>query len=160
MTRLRSLAATLLVAGLALLPAGAAAQLRTERVLSLEGARKALVASEAEARRNSWPVSIAVVDAAGELLAFVRLDGAHPASVNVSRAKARTAARFRRPTRAMDSLVTAGRGALLVADDALPLEGAVPILVGGVVVGAVGVSGATSAQDAQVAAAGAAVVVP
>jgi uncharacterized protein GlcG (DUF336 family) len=160
MSRLRPLVVALLAAGLTLLPTAARAQLRAERVLSLEGARKALAAGEAEARKNGWAVSIAVVDAAGELLAFVRLDGAHPASVNVSRAKARTAARFRRPTRAMDSLVTAGRGALLVADDALPLEGAVPIVVGGAVVGAVGVSGVTSAQDAQVAAAGAAVVVP
>ena len=157
----RSLAPSILVTALLLaLPASARAQLRTERVLSLEGARRALAAAETEARRNSWPVSIAVVDATGDLLAFVRLDGAHPPSVNLSRGKARTAARFRRPTRTMDSLVTAGRTALLNADDALPIEGGVPILVGGVVVGAVGVSGVTSAQDAQVAAAGAAAVVP
>ena len=160
MSRLRPILAALLGAALLALPTRASAQLRTERVLSLEGARRALAAAEAEARRNSWLVSIAVVDASGELLAFARLDGSPVTSVAISRGKARTAARWRRTTKAMDSLVTAGRAALLNADDALPLEGGVPILVGGTVVGAIGVSGVTSVQDAQVAAAGAAAVVP
>ena len=155
----RPLAALALAAALAV-PARVQAQLRETRVLSAEGARRALAAAEAEATRQRWNVSIAVVDAYGELAAFIRMDGAPPNSIVLSREKARTAARFRRPTRVMDSTVTAGRQALLVADGALPLEGGVPIVVDGVTVGAVGVSGVTSPQDAVVAAAGAAAVRP
>jgi uncharacterized protein GlcG (DUF336 family) len=142
------------------LPGRLAAQLREARVLSAEAARRALAAAEAEARKNRWDVSIAVVDAYGELAAFLRLDGAPPLSIELSRAKARTAARFRRPTRALDSSITAGRMALLAADNGLPMEGGVPIVIDGVVVGAVGVSGVTSQQDAVVAAAGAGAVRP
>ena len=142
------------------LPGRLAAQLRETRVLSAEASRRALAAAEAEARKNSWGVSIAVVDAYGELTAFLRLDGAPPLSVELSRAKARTAARWRRPTRVLDSTITAGRLALLNADNSLPLEGGVPIVVNGVVVGAVGVSGVTSQQDAVVATAGAGAVTP
>jgi uncharacterized protein GlcG (DUF336 family) len=114
----------------------------------------------AEARQQKWAVSIAVVDAAGELVAFLRMDGAPFSSIDVSRAKARTAARFRRPTRALDSALTAGRLAILGLEGATPVEGGVPIVVGGEVVGAVGVSGVTSAQDAQVAQAGVRAVTP
>lgn len=128
-------------------------------MLGAEGARRALAAAEAEARRNGWNVSIAVVDAAGELVAFLRMDGAPPASVDLSRGKARTAARLRRPTRGFDSSATAGRTALLSTDLVL-LEGGVPIVVAGTAVGAVGVSGVTSQQDAVVAQAGAGAVTP
>lgn len=141
-------------------PTAAHAQLRAVRTLSTEAVRKALQAAEAEARRQGWSVSVAVVDGAGELAGFLRLDGAPPSSVAVSQAKARSAARFRRPTAAMDSALVAGRTAFLVIPDAMPVAGGVPIVVDGEVVGAVGVSGVTSAQDAQVARAGAAVVVP
>ena len=136
------------------LPRAADAQLLDAQVLSLEGARRALAAAEAEARRNNWNVSIAVVDAAGELVAFVRMDDASPASVDISRAKARTAARFRRPTKAMEEAVQGGRVVMLAFEGVTPVEGGVPIVVGGKVVGAVGVSGVTSPQDAQVATAG------
>jgi len=158
-TARRALAALATVAALAL-PGRLSAQLRDARVLSTEAARRALAAAEAEARKNSWGVSIAVVDAYGELAAFLRLDGAPPLSIELSRAKARTAARFRRPTKSLDSSITAGRMALLNADNGLPMEGGVPIVVNGVVVGAVGVSGVTSQQDAVVAAAGAGAVTP
>lgn len=147
-----------------LLSAGAAsaahAQLRQTRSIAGEGAQRALAAASAEARGRNWAVSIAVVDAAGELVAFLRLDGAPYSSVAIAQAKARTAARFRRPTRGLDSALTAGRLAILGLEGVTPVEGGVPIVVSGEVVGAVGVSGVTSAQDAQVAQAGVAAVQP
>ena len=152
-------AALLLVAAL-VAPSQLAAQLRPAPVVAADGAQRALAAAVAEARQQGWAVSIAVVDAAGELVAFLRMDGAPYSSIDVSRAKARTAARFRRPTRGLDSALTAGRLAILGLEGATPVEGGVPIVVGGEVVGAVGVSGVTSAQDAQVAQAGARVVTP
>lgn len=148
-------AAFLLVA-----PATLHAQLRTARVVALEGAQRALQAALAEAMKQGWQVSIAVVDVAGELVGFARMDGAPMASVDISRAKARTAARLRRSTRTLDSTLTAGRLAILGLDGITPVEGGVPIVVNGEIIGAVGVSGATSAQDGQVATAGAAVVKP
>ncbi|MEJ7811967.1 MAG: heme-binding protein [Gemmatimonadaceae bacterium] len=142
------------------LPAAAAAQLRPARMLTAEAAQRAIAAADAEARTNGWNVSIAVVDQAGDLIAFLRRDGAHAGSVDIARGKARTAARFRRPTKSLDSSLMAGRLPILAFEGVTPVEGGVPITVGGEVVGAVGVSGATSAQDAQVAAAGAAAVKP
>lgn len=130
------------------------------RSVAAEGAQRAIAAATAEARQHGWAVSIAVVDPAGELVAFLRLDGAPISSVDIARAKARTAARFRRPTRIFDSTLTAGRLPLLGLEGVTPVEGGVPITVNGEVVGAVGVSGATSAQDAQVAQAGATAVTP
>ena len=129
-------------------------------MLTAAAATRAVTAAESEARRNNWNVSIAVVDAAGELVSFLRMDGASPSSVDVAPAKARTAARFRRPTRAMEEAVAGGRTVLLSFPGATPVEGGVPIIVNGQVVGAVGVSGVTSAQDAQVAQAGAGAVTP
>ena len=145
---------------LLLAPATLHAQLRTARVVALEGAQRALQAALAEAMKQGWQVSIAVVDVAGELVGFARMDGAPMASVDISRAKARTAARLRRSTRTLDSTLTAGRLAILGLDGITPVEGGVPIVVNGEIIGAVGVSGATSAQDGQVATAGAAVVKP
>lgn len=145
---------------LALLAAPLHAQLRSTRVLTADAAQRAIEAAAAKARAENWAVSIAVVDASGELLAFLRLDGAPFSSVDIARAKARTAARFRRPTRALDSTLTAGRLAILGLEGATPVEGGVPIVVDGEVVGAVGTSGVTSAQDAQVSAAGAGAVKP
>ena len=152
--------AALLTAAILLAPAAAGAQLRAVQAISAEGARRVLAAAEAEAAKNGWQVSIAVVDPAGELVAFVRMDGAPPSSVDVSRGKARTAARFRRPTKALEDAIAGGRAALLGFEGMTPVEGGVPVTVGGAVVGAVGVSGVTSAQDAQVAQAGAAAITP
>ena len=150
--------AALLIAAAA--PVPARAQLRSTPAVAAEGAQRALAAAAAEARRQGWLVSIAVVDPAGELVAFLRMDGAPYSSVDISRGKARTAARFRRPTRGLDSALTAGRMAILGFDGVTPVEGGVPIVVNGETVGAVGVSGVTSAQDAQVAQAGARAVQP
>ena len=143
---------------LVLAPAFAAAQTREIRVVDADAARRALVAAEAEAKKNGWAMSIAVVDPAGELIAFLRMDGASPGSIDISRAKARTAARFRRPTKVFEESVAAGRTAILSFEGVVTVEGGVPIVIGGEVVGAVGVSGAASAQDAQVAMAGVAAV--
>ena len=143
------LAAVLLV----LVSSPASAQLRATSMLTLDGARNIAAAAEAEAKKNSWSVSIAIVDASGGLVLFHKGDGTRPSNVEFALAKARTAARFQRQTRVLDSAVTAGRIQWLAAD-ALPIEGGVPIIVSGQVIGAVGVSGATSAQDAQVASAG------
>lgn len=143
---------------MALMPAPSAAQTRTTRVLTLEGARKAAAAGEAEARRQGWEMSIAVVDPSGTLLHFIRMDGAPASSVDLSLGKARTSARFRRPSKALADAVAAGRQGLVGAEGMLMMEGAVPIVVDGEVVAAIGVSGATGAQDAQVAAAGAGAV--
>ena len=130
-----------------------AAQVRATSVLTLDGARNIVAAAEAEAQKNNWSMSIAIVDASGGLVLFHKGDGSRPSNVDFALAKARTAARFQRPTKSLDSAVTAGRLQWL-AVDALPIEGGVPILVGDQVIGAVGVSGGTAPQDAQVARAG------
>lgn len=143
-----------LLIGGACLPAAASAQLLDARVISLEAARRMADAAEAEAARNQWNVAIAIVDAAGELILFHRLDGVQPISLDIALQKARTAARFRRPTKALQDAVESGRTVLLAIDGMLPLEGGVPVVVDGQVIGAIGVSGVTSQQDAQIAQAG------
>jgi uncharacterized protein GlcG (DUF336 family) len=151
----------ILVALLALTIARPAlAQTSEARVLNLAGARVMAEIAEAEARRNNWNVAIAVVDAHGELIFFLKMDDVQQGSVDIAQAKARTAARMRRPTKALDDAVVGGRLALLAVEGLLPLEGGVPVIANGVVIGAVGVSGVTSAQDAQVAAAGIRAVFP
>ena len=136
----------------------AQAQLRATKMLTLDGAKNIVAAAEAEAKKNNWNLAIAVVDAAGGLVLFHKMDGTGPSNVDFALGKARTAARYRRATRLLDSSLTAGRTAFL-ATDALPIEGGVPIMVDGLVIGAVGCSGATSAQDAQAATAGIAALV-
>jgi glc operon protein GlcG len=150
----------LLAVALAVTPAPAAAQLLDAKVVSLAAATRMMAAAEAEARKNGWTVSIAITDAAGDLVLFRRMDEASAASAGISQAKARTAARFKRPTKALEDAVAAGRAALLSFEGITFVEGGVPIVVDGKVVGGVGVSGATSPQDAQVAQAGAGAVTP
>jgi glc operon protein GlcG len=120
-----------------------------------------LNAARAEALQNSWAVSIAVVDDGGHLLGHYRLDGAPPMSARMAPAKARTAAMGRKETKVYEDVINNGRTAFLSAPDLDGLlEGGVPIIVGGQVVGAVGVSGVKSVEDAQIAKAGIAAVVP
>ena len=152
--RVLALAAAVLLS----LPLSAAAQTRDMHVVDADGARRALAAAEAEAKKNGWAMSIAVVDPAGELIAFLRMDGASPGSIDISRAKARTAARFRRATKVFEESVAAGRTAIRSFENVVTVEGGVPIVINGEVVGAVGVSGAASVQDGLVAAAGVAAV--
>ena len=130
------------------------AQLMDRKAINLEGAKKMLAAAEAEARKNNWPVAIAIVDETGNLIAFSRLDETQVASIDIAIGKARSAARFKRPTKALEDAVAGGRSVLLAVEGLTPLEGGIPVTVEGKIIGAVGVSGVTSAQDAQVAQAG------
>jgi glc operon protein GlcG len=126
--------------------------------MSLDAAKKAMAASEAEANKNNWPVAIAILDTTGSLVMLQKLDNTQTGSVEIAIGKARTALDFRRPSKALQDVV-AGGGAglrLLSVRNMLALEGGVPVIVDGKVVGAVGVSGVMSEQDAQVAMAGAA----
>jgi glc operon protein GlcG len=127
---------------------------KTIPALTLDGAKAMVAAAEAEAIRNAWNVSIAIVDAAGGLVVFHRLENTQPASDMIAIGKARTSARFRRPSKALEESVAGGRLALLAVSDALPMQGGLPILVDEHVIGAIGVSGVTAAQDEQVAHAG------
>ncbi len=126
----------------------------TKKILTLEAARQIGAAAQAEARRNNWNMVICVVDDGGHLLYFERMDGTQVGSVYVAQEKAVSAARFRRPTKAFEEALTGGRIALLRLPGAVPVEGGVPITAGSECLGAIGVSGGTSQQDGQVAAAG------
>lgn len=126
---------------------------RQPPVLTLDAAKRLAAAGEAEALRRGWTVAIAVVDPAGGLILFHCLDGTQPASQDVAVLKARTAARWKRPTKALEDAVAGGRHALLSLEGVVLLEGGVPVVVDGQVAGAVGVSGMTSAEDGVIAAA-------
>jgi glc operon protein GlcG len=127
-------------------PAGA--QTIAAPSLSLEGARRAIAAAKAEAAAKGAPGGvIAVVDRGGNLMALERLDGTFAAGANISIGKARTAALFKRPTRAFEELINKGRTAMTALQDFTPLQGGVPITIAGEIVGGVGVSGAASAQQ-------------
>jgi glc operon protein GlcG len=138
----------------------ASAQTLDKPSLSLEGARRVIAAAKADAAvRNAPGGVIAVVDDGGNLMALERLDGTFAAGANISIGKARTAALFRRPTRAFEELINKSRTAMTTLTDFTPLQGGVPIVVEGKIVGGVGVSGAASAlQDEELALAGAAAV--
>ncbi|HEY0482599.1 MAG TPA: heme-binding protein [Kofleriaceae bacterium] len=123
--------------------------------IDLETARKVAAAAAAEGRRNGWTVAVAIVDTAGELVYFERMDDTQVASAKISQDKARTAARFKRPSKAFEEGLAGGRLAILGLDGATPVEGGIPLIVGGKVIGAVGVSGVTSQQDGICAQAGA-----
>lgn len=125
--------------------------------ITIEQAKKAMVAAEAEARKNNWQVVISIVDSGGHLVALERLD-AQTASVDISIGKATTAASFRRPSKALEDSMAPGGSALRILGvrSATPLQGGVPIVVDGKIIGAIGVSGVLAAQDEQVAMAGAA----
>lgn len=129
-----------------------------KKVLSLAAARKIVAAAEAEANARGVGVVIAVVDSSGTIIELTRMDTAQVASVNVGIGKARTAAIYRRPSRDFEEQIKSGRIAALALADATPLQGGVPVLVDGNVVGAVGVSGDTPQVDEAIAIAGAAVV--
>jgi glc operon protein GlcG len=133
----------------------AAADLPTKRTLTLEVARQIAAASEKHARENKWNVCIAIVDDGGHLIYFQRLDGTQYGSVNVSQRKAQTAIGFKRPSKTFEEGVAGGRNALLGLPGAVPLEGGLPLVVDGEMIGAIGVSGVTAQQDGMIAQAGA-----
>jgi glc operon protein GlcG len=122
------------------------AQIATKKVLTPEGAKKAIAAAVAEARKNNATGVIAVVDDGGNLIALERIDGTFAAGANISIGKARTAVLFKKPTKFFEDIIGKGRTAM-VAVDFTPLQGGVPIVVDGQVVGGIGVSGASSAQQ-------------
>ena len=128
--------------------------------ISLDDAKKVAAPAVAEARKNNWNVAVAIVDIGGNLVYYEKMDGTQIGSVNVSIDKARSAALFKRPTKAFQDVVAAGGDGLRILrlQGAVPLDGGVPIIIDGKIVGAIGVSGATSAQDGQCATAGANVV--
>jgi len=124
--------------------------------VTLEQAKKIMVGAEAEARRNNWPVAIVVLDAGGHMVMMQRLDNTQIGSIGVAEKKAFSAVAFRRPTKAFEDALAAGPTGvrILTLDGAMPVEGGVPIIHDGKLIGAVGVSGVTSQQDAQIAVAG------
>ena len=128
--------------------------------ITLEQARKVLAAAETEARKNDWNVVIAIVDTGGNLVLLQRMDDTQIASISVAQQKAWSAAGFRRSTKTFEDTVAAGpAGARILAlHGAMPVEGGLPIVVAGKIIGAIGVSGVTSQQDGQIASAGLAVL--
>ena len=130
----------------------------TKQALSLDDAKRIAVAAAAEARKNEWNVTIAVVDDGGHLLYLERMDGAPKPTAIVATEKARTAALFKRPTLSFEEMIKAGRYGVLSLPGVTPIEGGVPLIIQNECLGAVGVSGVQSPQDAQVARAGAAAV--
>ncbi len=126
--------------------------------ITFDAAKKAMAAAEAEAKNNNWAVAIAIVDSTGNLAAFSKMDNTQHASVDIAIGKAVTANNFKRPTKALQDAIAQG-GAnlrLLAVKGATPLEGGVPIVVDGKIIGGIGVSGVMANQDAEVAMAGAA----
>ncbi|QLC73237.1 heme-binding protein [Pseudomonas sp. LPB0260] len=128
--------------------------MQSKAVLGQAEVARILAAARAEAQQNSWAVAIAVVDDGGHPLALERLDGCAPIGAYIATEKARSAAIGRRETKGYEDMVNGGRSAFLSAPLVTSLEGGVPVLVDGQVVGAVGVSGVKAEQDAQVAKAG------
>jgi glc operon protein GlcG len=128
--------------------------MQTKSVLGLDETNRIMAAAIAEASKNHWAVAIAIVDDGGHLLQFTRLDGTPPISAHIAPEKARAAAMGKRETKVYEDMINQGRNAFLSAPLQGMLEGGVPVQVGGQVIGAVGVSGVKSNEDAQIAKAG------
>ena len=135
-------------------PGSARAQSPAAPAVTLERATRVAAAAETEARRNNWNVVVAIVDDTGYLVLLRRMDNTQLGSVAVAQEKATSAVLFRRPTKAFAEAVASGRTAVLGLPGAIPIEGGIPLLAGGRVVGAIGVSGVTAEQDGQIAQAG------
>jgi glc operon protein GlcG len=123
----------------------------TTKYITLEDAKKAMAAAEAEARKNSWNVAIAILDAGANLILFQKLDDTQLGSVKIAIGKAQTAVNFKRPTKALEDMIAGGRQVFLAVEGITPLQGGLPVMVDGKLIGAVGVSGVLSSQDEQVA---------
>lgn len=129
-------------------------RLAAKQCLTLDVVKSIAAAANAEAVGNGWKVSIAIVDDGANLLYLERLDGAQIASADVALGKARTAMRYKRPSRMLEEAVAAGRTALVGVEGVTPLQGALPIIYEDQIIGAIGVSGVLSKQDEQIATAG------
>ena len=125
--------------------------------VTLDQAKRAMAAAELEAVKNSWQVAITILDSGGNLVMFHKIDNTQLSAAEAAEGKARTALEFKRPSKALDDAIAAGGGGmrLLALKNITPLEGGLPLVANGVIVGAIGVSGALSSQDEQVATAGA-----
>ena len=156
MKTLATIALLLSLALLAVVPAGAQAPPPPYGTpITLEQAKKVLAGAEAEAKKNNWPVVIWVLDSGGQPVAMQRLDNAQWGSVEIAKEKARSAVALRRPTKALqDAVAQGGANLRLLSIGYSVLEGGIPIVVDGKIIGAVGVSGVLSQQDAQTAQAG------
>jgi glc operon protein GlcG len=155
--RMTSLLSTIAAAALLFTAATAAAQAPPPygAPISLEQAKKVMAGAEAEAKKNTWPVVIVVLDAGGNLVMLQRLDNTQWGSVEIAKEKARSAVALRRPTKALQDLIAQGGANLrLLTIGYSVLEGGIPIVVDGKIIGSVGVSGVTSQQDAQIGQAG------
>jgi uncharacterized protein GlcG (DUF336 family) len=130
------------------LPPAARAQLADKKVLTLAAAKTMAAAAEAEATANGWKLVIVILDDGGNLVSLQRMDGAQLASLQIAQAKARTALLYRRPTKEFADRMAAGNTPLAMPE-VMPLEGGLPIVVNGQVIGSIAASGATGAQDAQ-----------
>src|SRR5262249_30518310 len=138
-------------------PAPQAAPPAYGMAISLDAAKQVMAAAEAEADKNKWAVVIAIIDVGGNIVMLHRRDDAQLSALATAEGKARTALYFKRPTKQLDEVITAGGAGLryLTLKDFVPLEGGLPLLADGKIVGAIGVSGVLSAQDTQIAKAGA-----
>jgi glc operon protein GlcG len=125
--------------------------------VSLENAKKAAAPALAEAEKNHWNMAVAVVDTSGNLVYYEKMDNTQLGSANVAIEKARTAALFKRPTKAFQDVLAAGGGGLRILSlhGVVAVEGGIPLVMDGKIVGAIGVSGAAASEDAQCAKAGA-----
>ncbi len=126
--------------------------------IGVEAARKVAAATVAECAKNSWRIAVTVVDTHGYLVFFEKMDDTQIASVGISQAKAKAAATYRRPTRVFADAIAKGGNALMTLPGAIGSPGGIPLVVGGKLIGAVGVSGVTGDQDEQCAKAGASVL--
>jgi len=129
--------------------------LADKKALTLAVAKRIAAAAEQESVKNDWNMFIAIVDDGGNLMYLERMDDSQLASLDVSIAKARCALLFKRPTKAMEDAVAGGRTVVMTLPNAVPVEGGLPLMANGKIVGAIGISGATSPQDGIVAKAGA-----
>lgn len=134
------------------------AQLATKSTLTLELAKKISAKAEAEAAKNKWTMVIAIVDDGGNLLHLARMDGTQLGSIVVAQEKAKTALNFKRSTKVFEDMIASGRNAALSLPGVVAIEGGIPLVVNGAIVGAIGISGAKSSEDGIVAAAAASVL--
>lgn len=133
---------------------GASAQFLETKTLSLAAAKKMAAAAETEAAKNKWTMVIAVLDDGGHLIYLEHMDGAQIGSIEVAQGKARTAVRFRRPSKDFEDAVTANHLGVITLGDITAIRGGLPVMLDGKAVGAIGVSGGDAEQDEQCAEAG------
>jgi uncharacterized protein GlcG (DUF336 family) len=157
MTTLKTIVGACVLALLAAVPAQAqTAPPPYGPPIGIENARKIMTAAEAEAVKNNWAVVIVIIDSGGHIVMLHRRDDVQLSSIEISQGKAKTALMFKRPSKVLDDAIAGGGPGLrfLALRDIVPLEGGLPILVDGKIVGSIGVSGVLSAQDTQIARAG------